>query len=259
MRRALRRAAIVAVVLVGLAGAAYAVSALLLVLADSESVASPPLRVDVLPAGSYQSAHPYAPYYVVPRKRFVAPSELSRPARNKLLTKPASALSKGAMAGSPQIVRLRLRTTSSDPLVVEAVRFDVVSDARPLRGWYAAQPGCMFEPVQRALTTLDARRPAVRYVAADGARSRTLALVVRSGAPQILELQAAARGTRVAWTAELTVRDGDGRRSTVAVDDGGEPFRVTSERASRAYEPIYGAAGIVGFKRVSAIRAGRGC
>lgn len=257
MRRALRRAAIVAVVLVGLAGAAYAVAALLL--ADAETVAGSPLRVDVLPPGSYASAHPYAPYYVVPRKRFAAPSELSRPARNKLLTKPESALSKGALAGSPQIVRLRLRTTSSDPLVVEAVRFDVVSDARPLRGWYAAQPGCTFEPVQRALTTLDAPHAAVRYAGADGTRSRTLELDVRSGAPRILELQAAARRKRVAWTAQLTVRDGAGRRWRVVVDDDGDPFRVTSARASRGYEPIYGVTGITGFTRVSGIRAGRGC
>lgn len=247
LRKALRRAPAVVVALCALAGAAFAIDELLL--SGGESIASAPLRVSVLAPGSFESAHPYAPYYVVPRKRFRDPSKLSRLARNKLMTKPESALVKGALAGSPQIVRLRLRATSDEPVTVEAVRFDVVSRARPLRGWFTALSGCNGEPVRRAQADLDSRRPSVRYVSARGAASPALALEVERAAPQVLELRAATRSHRVAWTAELSVRDEDGRSSSVVVDDAGKPFRVTSARASRGYEPVYGATAITSFRR----------
>ncbi len=254
LRKALRAVAIVAVVLGALAGGRYLVDRFLL--SDDEAVATVPLRVEVLAPGTFESSHPYAPYYVVPRKRFRDPSKLSRLARNKLLTRPSSALSKGAMAGTPQIVRLRLRTTGEDAVTVDGVRFRVVSDARPLRGWFTALPGCLVKPVRRAQVNLDARRPAARYVSPGGARSRTLALKVSRDSPRVIELQAATKLHRAAWTAELSLRDKDGRASTVAVDDGGEPFRVTSIRASQGYKPVYGASGITSFRRASSVARG---
>ena len=236
----------VVVVLLALAGGAYAVKTLLL---DDESAAAPRLSVTVLPPGTYVSAHPYAPYYVVPRKRFASPSKLTRLARNKLVTKPEVALTKGAMPGSPQIVRLSLRAASDDPVTVDAVRARVISDARPLRGWFTASPGCMLEPVRRAKLNLDRPRSAARYVGADKRSSKTLSLELSRTKPQVIELQAATRRHRAAWVAELTVRNEDGAASTIVVDDGGKPFRVTSERSSRSYSPIYGQSGIIGYAR----------
>ena len=250
VRKALRRAANVVVALCVIAGGAYAVKTLLLDDDDgAKAPVGPTLEVRVLRPGTFASAHPYAPYYVVPLKRFKDPSEITRLARNKLVSKPESALSKGALAGSPQIVRLSLRATSDDPVIVEAVRFDVTSDARPLRGWYTALAGCTVTPVPRAKLSLDSRRGTVRYVGADDASARTLALEVERGTPQLLELQASTARHRVAWTAQLSLRDKDGRSSTIDVDDGGKPFRVTSSRSSQAYRPIYGASGIIGYAR----------
>lgn len=229
-------------------------------LSDEESVAAVQLRVTVMPPGSFESAHPYAPYYVVPRKRFRDPSELSRVARNKIVSNPESALSKGALAGSPQIVRLSLRASSDDPVTVEGVRFNVVSDARPLRGWYTALSGCMAQPVRRAQANLDSKRGRVRYVSVNGVVSRNLALEVGRSEPQVIELRASTKRRRVAWTAELAVRDDDANRSTVRVDDKGKPFRVTATRASRGYEPVYGPTGITGFARSSQVaRGGSSC
>ena len=109
LRKVLRRGAIAIAVLCVAAGAAYAVKTQFLDDDDSDAVARPaPISVSVLRAGSFAAAHPYAPYYVVPRKRFRDPSQLTTVARNKLLSKPESTLSKGALAGSPQIVRLAL-------------------------------------------------------------------------------------------------------------------------------------------------------
>ena len=45
------------------------------------------------------------------------------------------------------------------------------------------------------------------------------------------------------------MRNEDGDASTIVVDDGGKPFRVTSERSSRSYLPIYGQSGIIGYAR----------
>ena len=248
VRRGIRRAAVVLAVVYVVVGVAYLVKTL--ALDGDETVAAAPLRVQVLAPGSFESAHPYAPYYVVPSKRFADPSKLTRVARNKLLTNPESALNKGAMAGSPQIVRLALRATQDEPVTIEAVRFSVVSDARPLRGWFTALPGCMVAEVQRAKVDLDARRAAVRYIGADDERSsRTLELEVGPERSRVIELQAATRRRRVAWTAQLAVRDEDGDSSTVTVDDGGKPFRVTSARDSRSYRPIYGVSGIIGYER----------
>ncbi len=262
LRTVLRRVAKVVGAVVVLLAAAYAVDTLLLAGDDDDArtVAATPLRVSVLAPGTFESAHPFAPYYVVPRKRFRDPTRLSRVARNKITTQPESALSKGALAGSPQIVRLALRSTANDPLTVQGVRFRVVSTARPLRGWFTALSGCMAKPVRRAQANLDSERAVVRYVSVNGVVSRNLALEVSSTAPQVIELRAATRRRRVAWTAELTVTDDDGRTSTVTVDDDGEPFRVTSARASRGYEPVYGATGITGFSRSDALaRGGSSC
>ena len=260
LRKALRRVPAVLVVLLALAGGAYVVDRLLLSEDESAAPAPAPLRVSVMAPGSYESAHPFAPYYVVPRSRFRDPSRLSRVARNKITTQPESALSKGALPGSPQIVRLALRSTAADPVTVDGVRFRVVSDARPLRGWFTALSGCMATPLRRAQVELDARRPRVRYVSPNGVVSRDLALEVRRGAPQVIELRAAAKHHRVAWTAELSVKDGDGNTSTVPVDDGGEPFRVTAPSASRGYEPVYGATGITSFARSRSLaRGGSSC
>ena len=248
LKKVLRRGGIAVVALCVAAGAAYAVKTQFLDDDDGAGVVRPaPLSVTVLRPGSYAAAHPYAPYYVVPRKRFRDPSQLTTLARNKLLSKPESTLSKGALAGSPQIVRLSLRATSGEPVRVEGVSYTVLSDARPLRGWYTALPGCEIEPVRRAKLILDRRRPTVRYVGTDERSSRTLGFEVTRAAPQVIELQATTRRHRVAWTASLELRDADGNASTVTVDDNGKPFRVTSERSSDSYRPIYGQSGIIGY------------
>lgn len=214
----------------------------------------PQISIEILRPGAFAADHPYAPYYVVPAKRFEDPSELTRLARNKLVTKPESALSKGALAGSPQIVRLSLRATSDEPVTVDAVRFKIISKAKPLRGWYTTLTSCTLTAVPRAKLHLDSRRTSVRYVATDESRSRNLALKLDKGAPRILELQAATTRHRIAWTAELVVRDKDGRAAMITIDDQSEPFRVTSAADSQAYRPIYGASGIIGYARQRGVK-----
>ena len=221
----------------------------------------PPVQVRVLPAGSFQAAHAFAPYYVVPDKRVSSPAKLSRAATNRFVTRPEAALAKGGQAGSPQIVRLQLSTTTDEPLTVKGVNFAVVSDASPVKGWFTAQPACSFPRVLVAKVVLDSKRRTVRYLAPTGGSSHEPALALDRGHPSVLELQAAVRSHRVAWTAELEIGRKGGDVQTVKVSDGGKPFRVTSAREARGYAPNFGATGISGFVRDRAWDRGRvsGC
>jgi len=227
---------------------------------SDDELGPPPVRVRVLAPGTFESAHAYAPYYVVPRSRVASPAKLSRAATNRFVTRPETALDTGGLAGSPQIVRLELRATTDEPITVGGVRFDVIRDARPVKGWFTAQPACAFERVRVARVNLDSRRRSVRYVDADGASSRGLALELGRSEPVVLELQAATNRHRVAWTAELPIRRDGGRSQRVTVDNGGKPFLVTSTRASRGYAPRFGATGVSGFARERAWNRGvEGC
>lgn len=219
-----------------------------LVLSDDE-LGPAPVRVQVLPPGTFEGAHAYAPYYVVPSKRIAGPSKLSHAATNRFVTRPESALAKGALAGSPQVVRLELRATTDKRVTVGGVRFHVVSAARPLKGWFTAQPACAFERVRLARVNLDKRPRTVRYLDADGAATRALGLKLGRVTPAVLELQVATRRRRVAWTATLSVSRDGAPPQAVTVDDGGKPFRVTAVRASRGYTARFGATGVSGFAR----------
>lgn len=248
MKQVLKVAALLLGALVVLGAGALAADRLLL--SDDDEPAAPALGVKVLATGTFQASHAYAPYYVVPRTRFADPSKLSRVASDRIVTRPESALSKGGQAASPQVVRLELLATGDERVVVESIAATVVSDARPLVGWFVAAPGCEFERVPLARVSFDDRRPRVRYAGADGKRRPTPGLTVDGVTPQVVELHAFTTRRRVAWTAELTLRaEGADATQTVVVDDDGEPFRVTSARSSRGYGPLYGATGIAGFER----------
>jgi hypothetical protein len=165
------------------------------------------------------------------------------------VTRPEAALAKGALAGSPQVVRLELRSTTTARVTVGDVRFHVVSAARPVKGWFTAQPACAQTRVRLARVNLDTRSQTVRYVDAGGASTPALGLELDRHTPAVLELQAATNRRRVAWTATLSVSRDGVPPQRVTVDDGGEPFRVTATRSSRGYAPRFGATGVSGFVR----------
>lgn len=239
LKRTARKLAPLLAIALLLAAGAYAVSRLLFGGGDEPSEPAS-VRVRVLAAGTFTAAHPYAPYYVVPTRKLSGPSKLSPAATAKFVTQPEIALAKGATAGSPQIVRIELRGQDDRPVTVEALRVRVVSDARPLKGWFIASPGCRVERTVRvASVNLDVARK----------RTRKLGIEIARNQRRTVEIQASTRHHRMAWVGQLTV-SGTGRsRATIAVDDNGQPFRMTSPTASRGYEPVYGATGISGFDR----------
>jgi hypothetical protein len=157
---------------------------------SDDAIGPAPVRVRVLAPGTFESAHAYAPYYVVPRSRIAKPSKLSRAATSGFVTRPETALAKGALAGSPQVVRVELRSTTTARVTVGGVHFRVVSAARPVKGWFTAQPACAQTRVRLARVNLDRRRQTVRYVDAGGASTPTLALELDRHTPALLDTMA---------------------------------------------------------------------
>jgi hypothetical protein len=141
--------------------------------------------------------------------------------------------SKGAIAGSPQIVRLELRATGDEPITVNALRVKVARRAAPLQGWFFANPGCGAEQVRVANVDLDAPTPTVEYEDTEGS-SKQLTLSVTRTDVELIEIHARTRTAMVDWTGEVFYSGPDGNGS-IEVDDEGRPFRVTSETESDGY------------------------
>ena len=133
---------------------------------------------------------------------------------------------------------------------VEGVSYTVVSDARPLRGWYTALPGCEFEPVRRAKLNLDRRR---RGGALHRCRQAQLAQARLRGHAR------GAAGHRAAGHDAPSPRGVDGvavaaRRGRQRLDGHRRRRGQAVSRDVGALElvlsPVYGRSGIIGYNRV---------
>jgi hypothetical protein len=196
--------------------------------------AGSPIGVRVMTSGETPAGHPYAPYGVMPAGRIPSPSKTDV---EKLANDRGWVLDHGGVAGSPQIVRVELRGESDEPLIVDPIRVNVVNASDPVSGWFVASPGCGGEILVRTIEiNLDAAPPSVTYLDDHGQPTEPLTLRVDRQEPQVLELQAYTTRAQVRWTAELPYSTPDGTGS-VELNNGGEPFRVTTETASKGYEP----------------------
>ena len=100
-------------------------------------------------------------------------------------------------------------------------------------GWYVLSGGCGGLEVRTAAIDLDAPTPKVDFFD-KGIPEKQLALFVTNTNIEVIQLQASTEKSTVDWTAEVfyTGPEGDG---SVVVDDGGKPFRVTTEIGSDGY------------------------
>jgi hypothetical protein len=200
------------------------------------------LTIRVARPGTFDSASLPFPYYVVPKDRFRSPYAISASARNKLFSPQYLdddwAKQHGAVAGSPQVVRLELRGQSDEPILVNAIQPEIVGRKTPVKGWYIAAGGCGIGPMRTAEINLDASPPTVGYYASDASpMRRRLTLSVTRTDPEQVELHVITRRAMMDWRAKIfySAPDGDG---VVTIDDNGRPFRVTSETSSDGYEAI---------------------
>jgi hypothetical protein len=193
-----------------------------------------PLQVHVMRPGTFPSDHPYAPYYIVPKSETSSPSELesSELAGDELFDF-AFAERHGAVAGSPEIVRLQLRARGSEPVTIDDVKIRVAKREPPVDGWYVLSAGCGGLEVRTAAIDLDTPTPKVDFFDA-GTPEKQLTLFVTNTNIEVLQLQASTESSTVDWSAEVFYSgpEGDG---SVVVDDGGKPFRVTAETESDGY------------------------
>jgi hypothetical protein len=194
-----------------------------------------PISVHVLEPGSYLSAHVYAPYYVVPKDQVASPQDLPQPeiANEATFFDHAWAQRHGAIAGSPQIVRLEIRAKGDEPITVNAIRADVVAREEPVEGWYVASPVCGVEPVRTAVIDLDQPSPTAQFRDESGSPAPLTLSVTRTDV-ELVELQAASEQSTVDWVAEVMYSGPEGEGS-VTVSEDGDPFRVSSEQASDGY------------------------
>jgi hypothetical protein len=144
----------------------------------------PPLEVHVVATDVYNSGHPWAPYFIVPYSVAAGPEALPARARRSPTTfvDPMLVRDHRAVAGGPQIVRLRLRGLDDRPVTVSGIRALVTKRDRPVRGWYVAiTPGCGGDVVRTAPIDLDRPSRPVAFRGLAGAREQ-IALSVTPGA-----------------------------------------------------------------------------
>ena len=207
-----------------------------------DSLSGAPIEVRLLPAGTFFSSHPYAPYYVISRERVASPqavgeAALARMAEQEGFVDIPWTERHGGVSGSPQIVRLELSGKRDEAITITGIRARILRKRPPVTGWYIAKPGCGAEPVRVAEVDLDAPRPIRGFIDAGG-RKRHFALSVTKTDREELELQASTHRATVEWKAEVFYSAGDGKTRSVVVPEG-KPFMVTTETASEGYRPDF--------------------
>jgi hypothetical protein len=200
---------------------------------------SAPIEVRVMPHGSFFGGTPIGQYYVVPKSdtsspNDLDPAELSGDSGDNPFNFALSERHHG-VEGSPQIVRLQIHAKGDEPVTINAVKIHVAKRAAPIKGWYVVSGGCGGLAVRTAEIDLDSPMPVAHFLDKFGAPSaKHMTLFVTRTTIEQIELQASTRKSLVDWTAEVFYAGPDGEGS-LTVDDGGQPFRVTSETASDGY------------------------
>jgi hypothetical protein len=194
-----------------------------------------PISIRVLEPGTYVSAHVYAPYYIVGKNQVADPGDLpqAETADQATFFDHAWAQRHGAVAGSPQIVRLEIRAKGDEPITINAIGANVLERREPVEGWYVASPICGFEPIRVGLIDLDEPSPTARFLD-DAGSPAPLALSVTRTDVELVELQASSGRSAIDWAPEIFYSGPEGEGSLTVSDDG-HPFRVSSERASDGY------------------------
>src|SRR5262245_14209681 len=200
-----------------------------------------PLTVKILPRNSLEDTMVVLPYYVVPKRAVSGPEAVSRSELQSNGENTAEsevwASQHHAVDGSPQVVNLELRAKGDEPVSVTGIKINVLKRRPRVDGWFVGSvTGCGVEPVRLALVDLDAAIPRVEFYENDASpKASRLALSVTRTDPELMQLIARTRKALVDWQAEVLYSgpDGDG---TVLVNDGGAPFRVSTEIGSTAYK-----------------------
>lgn len=208
-------------------------------------LAGPPLVVRVLMPGDFRTGGGLQPYSVTPSTDSTSVKNALRELHfvnagvPDVISKQDSlnewSRARGGAWGSPQRLRIELRSRTKEPVTIQGFEVHVVRRKPALAGWYAATAECGPAQVRQARIYLDSNPPQVRFAANGFSPEQSqLTLTVTDTDIELLDLSAITRTGDVEWTAEVRYSgpEGPGR---MKIDQDGRPFRVTSEVGSKGY------------------------
>ena len=124
---------------------------------------------------------------------------------------------------------------TAERVTIDSMEIDVQHRAEPLRGAHAlCQVGGASASPREILVELDPNPPRVRYFSQGGDPSEPFLFTLGKDEAETFRIYAVAAACYCEWVASLHYVV-DGKRMTLAIDDGGEPFRTTGSRDAQNY------------------------
>ncbi|MFE4534786.1 helix-turn-helix domain-containing protein [Streptomyces scopuliridis] len=139
----------------------------------------------------------------------------------------------GGVASDGQFIELTVQGTSSDTVVLQALRVKIVKRDAPL-AWndYAMGVGCGGNVSTKSFSVnLDAGRPS----SVPKAGQRDFPYKVSESDPEVFYISASAKTQDVSWYLELEWSSGE-RHGTLRLDDNGKPFRTSGSAGRPRYD-----------------------
>ncbi|WP_326610990.1 helix-turn-helix domain-containing protein [Streptomyces scopuliridis] len=183
-----------------------------------------PVSVDTRP---YAFENPCSQHYLIDSP----PEEVPPPPTEQDAPGWVGAL--GGVASEGQFIELTLQGTTSDTVVLKALRVKIVKSDAPL-AWtdYAMGVGCGGNVSTKSFAVnLDAGRPS----SVPKAGQRDFPYKVSESDPEVFYISATSKTRDVSWYLELEWSSGE-RRGTIRVDDNGKPFRTSGSAGRPAYD-----------------------
>ena len=132
-------------------------------------------------------------------------------------------------------IRLELRTSLPQQVLIESITARVLKRTDPTTGWYIAEGGCGMMMLRLGRINLDDAAPELRMVNPIAEDSPSQMFVTNSDT-EVLQIYATTRKHYVEWVLDLSYSAPEGR-GTITIDNNGEPFRLTSGIGSQVYVP----------------------
>ncbi|MFE9885461.1 helix-turn-helix domain-containing protein [Streptomyces scopuliridis] len=139
----------------------------------------------------------------------------------------------GGVASGGQYIELTVQGTTTETVVLQALRVKIVKTGAPL-AWndYAMGVGCGGGVGTKSFSVnLDAGRPS----SVPKAGQRDFPYKVSESDPEVFYISATSKTRDVSWYLELEWSSGE-RRGTIRLDDNGKPFRTSGSAGRPSYD-----------------------
>jgi len=173
-----------------------------------------------------------APTFIIPRRleELPRPPEASGEGSTAAITEWAQQF--GGIYADEMGVAFLARGATSDLLLINDIRVEVVRRDPPVRGVWLAPGGAGGEDSRILLADLDQDPPALQRVGFNGAWNFPLS--VSSGDLETFSVIAQAKSCDCSWIIKVNYQDADGNLREATIDNDGDPFRVTGSSNATA-------------------------